>query len=149
MNLVRNVSLAFVLAGTAPLVHAGLYADDMGRCLVSATSAKDKTDLVRWIFANSALHPEVASIASLSTEQRDAISKVAGALLQRLLTQDCRKQTQEALKYEGGIAMQLAFQVLGQVAMAELMSNAAVNKGFADLRRFLDETKLRELAPAQ
>ena len=141
---------AFILA-TAPLsASAGLYSDDLARCLVQKTSAKDKTDLVRWIFSNAALHPEVASISSLTKDQRVGIDRAAGGLLERLLTTDCRPQTEAALRYEGNVAMQLSFQVLGQVAMQELMSNPAVGQGFSAISQYVDDAKLKTLkSPAQ
>jgi hypothetical protein len=134
----------FVFSGSA---HAGLYSDDMSRCLVANTSSKDKTELVRWIFSVAALHPEVSSIAALTEQQREGINRDIGKLLERLLTDTCRKQTQEAIKYEGGIAIQTSFQVLGQVAMQELMTNPAVANGFAGISKYLDEAKFKELAP--
>jgi hypothetical protein len=129
-----------------PAAHAGVYADTMGKCLVSAASDKDKTDLVRWMFSNAALHPEVAQIASITSQQRDSIDKTAGALMERLLTVDCKKESGEALKYEGAIAMQLSFQILGQVASAGLMTHPAVGQGFARVAQFLDQSKLEALA---
>lgn len=135
--------LLFVLS--AP-VRAGLYSDDMAKCLVASTSDKDKTELVRWIFANAALHPDVASIASISNDQRAALNRATADLLERLLTVTCRKQTKEALKYEGPIAIQLSFRVLGQVAGQALMSNPAVAKGFGEVNRLLDVEKLKELS---
>src|SRR3954465_8904754 len=120
MTRAKPATLAFLLLLSIPAVlHAGPYSDDMGRCLVSATSAKDKTDLVRWIFANAALHPDVGNISAVTPKEREAINRMAGGLVERLLTDTCRKQTQEALRYEGQIALQLSFQVLGQVAMQE------------------------------
>lgn len=133
---------------TSPVAQAGAYSDEMGKCLVSATSDKDKTDLVRWIFANAALHPEVASIASITPTQREEINRAAGQLLERLLTVACRKQSKEALRYEGPMAMQLSFQVLGQVAMGTLMSHPAVGKGFGEIGRHVDEARLRDLPNA-
>ncbi|WP_296508275.1 hypothetical protein [Rhodoferax sp.] len=131
---------------TAPSsVIAGVYADTMGKCLVSATSQKDKTDLVRWMFANAALHPDVSNISSVSTEQRDDIDRTAAALMDRLLTVACRKETSEALKYEGAIAMQLSFQILGQVASASLMTHPNVGQGFGRIGQFLDQKKIEAL----
>lgn len=147
----RLTAHAFALLCTAAFAlpaSAGIYSDDMARCLVSSTTAKDKTDLVRWIFSNASLHPEVASISSLTAPRRDEIDRAAGALLERLLTESCRKQTQEALKYEGPIAMQTSFQVLGQVAMQELMSNPAVGQGFAAIGKYVSEDKIKQLQPA-
>ena len=139
---------AFLIVFVAsPQVHAGLYSDDMGRCLVSSTTTKDKTELVRWIFAIAALHPDVTAISSVTPEQREALSREVGKMFDRLLTESCRKQTQDALKYEGGIAMQLSFGVLGQVAMQELMNNPSVNAGYAGIVKYVDLSKLKELVP--
>ena len=102
---------------------------------------------MRWIFANAALHPDVNNISSVTAKERETINRMAGGLVERLLTDTCRKQTQEALRYEGQIALQLSFQVLGQVAMQELMSNPAVGKGFGELDRFMDQKKIRALIP--
>ena len=147
LSIVKTiVVVALCAAGAA---QAGPYSDDLGRCLVSATSAQDKADLVRWIFSNAALHPNVADISSVSPPQRDQLNRVAAALVQRLLTADCRKQTQEAAKYEGGIAFQLAFQLLGQVAMQEMMSNPAVGGAFGEFAKYMDEKKLREVGLGQ
>lgn len=142
---IKSLVLLAMLAFTTS-ANAGVYADTMGKCLVSATSAKDKTDLVRWIFSNAALHPEVASIASISKPQREKINRTAGALMERLLTVDCRKESGEALRYEGAIAMQLSFQILGQVAAASLMAHPAVGQGFEYILQLLDEKKIKALA---
>lgn len=138
---------ACFLVSVSSTAHAGIYSDDMSRCLVSNTSATDKTDLVRWIFAISALHPDLSSVAAVTEPQRVDMNRKVAGLLERLLTESCRKQTQEALKYEGSAAMQQSFQVLGQVAMQELMTNAAVANGFAGFSKYVDKAKLEELAP--
>ena len=112
---------------------------------VASTTVQDKTELVRWIFANAALHPEVASIAQVSAEQRTSMNRSAGALIERLLTVTCRKQTKDALMFDGPAALQQSFQVLGQVAMGSLMSHPAVGAGFNEFGKFVDEKKIREL----
>lgn len=150
MKLVRRLLLALPIAfAVSTASHAGLYADDMSRCLVSQTSSKDKTDLIRWIFAVTALHPDVSTLVKVTDGQRSDINRQIGKLLERLLTQSCRKQTQEALKYEGSVAFQLSFQVLGQVAMQEMMSNQSVRNGFAEIGKHVDEKKMKELVPAK
>ncbi len=142
-----------IAAGSALLLAAGSllagpYSDDLAKCLVSSTTARDKTDLVRWIFANAALHPEVRSISALTPEQRMQINRTNGQLLERLLTESCRKQLQDAVKYEGQRTIELSFQVLGQVAMRELMSDASVGRGFAEMDKYLNAEKLKQvLAP--
>jgi len=110
--------------------------------MVSATTTKDQTDLVRWIFATAALHPEVATIASVSDEQRADMTRVVGQLFERLLTESCRAQFRDAAKYEGQHALELSFSVLGQVAMRALMEHPAVAKGFGELDTIVSKEKL-------
>lgn len=144
-KLLPSLCLAASALCLSPAAQAGVYSDDLSRCLVNATSAKDKTDLIRWMFANAALHPQVATISSVSTEQRVRINRNTATLIQRLLTQNCRKPTQNVFKYESKNAFESSFQVLGQVAMRELMSDPKVGNGFGDFAQYLDEAKMREL----
>ena len=125
--------------------QAGVYSDDMAKCLVASTSAKDKTNLVRWIFAISALHPDVADISRVSPDGRDKMDRNMAALVERLVTQSCRQQSMDAIRYEGAIAFQQSFQVLGQVAMQELMANKTVGAGFQGFVKYLDKAKIEAL----
>jgi hypothetical protein len=135
--------LAMGAVATAP-AQAGIYADDMARCLVRATNEQDKVALVRWIFANAALHPEVKAISAVSPEQLSGFNKGMAQLVERLLTQDCRNQTTEAVRNEGATVLQTSFRVLGEVAMNGLMTDPQVQKGFAEFGSFLDPQKLRD-----
>jgi hypothetical protein len=132
-----------------PSAKAGLYSDELSKCLVSATTDRDRSDLIKWMFGLASLHPDVANISSMNPGQRTELSRVTAALFERLVTQDCRKQAVEAIKYEGPVAMQVSFQVLGQVAMGGLMSHPLVGKGMAEMEQFLDKEKLEALAPAR
>jgi hypothetical protein len=124
---------------------AGPYTDTLSMCLVKHTSEADKTALVKWIFATIALHPEVESMAAVSFEQRDALNEQFAFLVQNLLTNSCRTETSEALKYEGNGAIEGAFNVLGQVATRELFTNSAVMEGMAEMGKFLDEGAFESL----
>jgi hypothetical protein len=142
-----RITIVLSLLASASVTHAGVFTDELSRCLVRETSAKDKADLVRWIFAVASLHQDVASIASVSKVDRTAADRAVGALFQRLLTDSCRKQTIEANKYESDIAIKQSFKVLGEVAMQELMSAPAVNAGVSNFMKYVDEAKLREVFP--
>lgn len=144
-TLMLKTLLSAAALAAATTCSAGVYSDDLSRCLVTSTSSKDKTDLVRWVFANASLHPQLAGISSLSAEQRAAYNRTTASLFQRLLTETCKKQSQEAIKYEGPLAFQTSFQMLGQVAMQELVSDPAVNQGFGDFLKYMDDAKLRDL----
>ncbi len=128
--------------------HAGLYADDLSRCLVEKTTAEDKNALVRWVVATTALHPAVQPIANVSAESRARANRDTAHIFERLLTRSCLEQTRQAVKYEGAAAIQTGFQTLGQVAMAELFADPKVAEGLGELDKHLDVVKLREALEA-
>ena len=136
------VTLCLLICATA---NAGIYSDDMARCLVASTSQKDKTELVRWIFANAALHPEVAGIAKIDDTTRDKLNREVALLLERLVTDSCRKQSLDAFRYEGSSAFQQSFSTLGQVAMRELMSDKTVAAAFTAFTKYLDKKKFETM----
>jgi hypothetical protein len=132
--------LAVTLPGTQ--ASAGIYGDDLGKCLVASTSAKDQTDLVRWLFSAAALHPDVASISAVAPAERTAMTEAVAELFQRLLTDSCRKEFAAAIQYEGAAVLESSFSVLGQVAMRSLMSHADVAKGLGELDAYIDKAAL-------
>jgi hypothetical protein len=138
--------LALVLhAGTA---QAGPYSDDLAKCLVESTTAADKNALVKWMFATAALHPAVKSIASVTDAERAQSTRSTAELFVKLLTESCRAQAQQAVKYEGATALQTGFQILGQVAARELFADPNVAQGLAELEQYIDSRKIEQaLAP--
>lgn len=124
---------------------AGPFADDMARCLVDSTSPQDRTVLVKWMFGLITLHPDLTAMSSITSKQRDDLSKSAGALFQRLLLESCRSQTQQALQNEGPQTVQYAFQVLGQVATRGLFTDPHVMEGVKELAKYVDKEKLENL----
>ena len=127
------------------LASAGVYADDMSKCLVSSTNEADQTQLVGWLFAAISSHPSVKPMTNLTDAQRAAAVQSAGSLMQRLMLVDCRKQTADALKYEGTASIGQAFGVLGQAAMRGLMSDPSVAAGMAGMGKAIDEKKFEEM----
>jgi len=142
-----HLLLALMLFGMCSLsAKAGVYTDDLSKCLVKSTSTNDRVLLVRWMFAMLALHPAVQPLSSVTAAQRDDASKTAAGLFARLLTADCRKEAVNALKYEGVAAIGASFQVLGQVASRDLMTDPNVSKGMHQLGTDLDgDQKLKDL----
>jgi len=136
MSIDRITRTVFVLAlflfATAPSALAGPYADALGKCMVGATTAAEKTTLVRWMFAMIALHPDVQTSSAITREQRIALSKQTAQLFQRLLTESCGKEAREAIRYEGVSTVESSFALLGQVAGRELLANPKVEEGLAE-----------------
>jgi len=144
--VVSVVSAAFCLAVLSPgSAIAGPYSDDLAKCLVKSTTEADKNYLVKWMFAAAALHPAVKSIASVSDAERDELNKNAAKLFERLVTESCKTETQEALKYEGPSTLQTSFEVPVQVAGRGLLSDPAVARSLADFANYVDKKKLEQL----
>lgn len=125
-----TIGLAALL-GT--LQQPAVYTADLSKCLVEKTTEADKVQLVKWIFASVSASPQVANMARITPDERTAYQRRAGALFDRLMTVDCRKEAVAALRYEGVGAIESGFGVLGGVAMRGLMGDPAVSASIGDM----------------
>jgi hypothetical protein len=138
----RIVFLVSILAFAAGAV-AGPYGDSLGKCLVKSTTVAEKTTLVQWVFATISLHPGVQALAAVTPERRTQLNKDTAHMFERLLTEACRTETLEAVKYEGRGTIEMAFGLLGQVAMRELFADPKVAAGLAEFGKSVDPEKLK------
>lgn len=140
--------LGFLLLGAAAPSHAGVFGDDLTRCLVDSTTKEDREQLVRWIFVAMAQHPLVSSMSAVKADEKEQANKQVGALFMRLLTETCKDKAKAAIKAEGPAAIQLSFQVLGQVAAGEIFTDKNVVAVMAGVDKYVDTEKLKELGDA-
>jgi hypothetical protein len=124
---------------------AGVYTDQLSKCLVDSTTTEDRTMLVKWLFTAASVHPAISSLSTVNAEDRDAANQVIADLFVKLLTESCRDMAKTALKFEGAVTIQQSFQVLGQVAGMELFANPQVAAVMADLDKHFDPAKLNAL----
>lgn len=144
----RSAAAAALAAGACALASpalAGVYTDDLAKCIVAKATPKDQRDLVFWVFTAISQHPTIKAYTTLTAAQREESGRTAGLLMQRLLTEDCRKEAVTALKYEGISALESSFSLLGQVAMRGLFSDPEVDKNMASLGSALDEARFEAL----
>lgn len=134
----------FVLGAAAPS-HAGVFGDDLTRCLVESTTKEDRAELVRWIFVAMAQHPLVSSMSNVKADETEKANKQVGVLFMRLLTETCKDKAKAAIKAEGAAAIQLSFQVLGQVAAGEIFADPSVVAVMSGIDKHVDGEKLKEL----
>ncbi|NBU28125.1 MAG: hypothetical protein EBS42_07925 [Caulobacteraceae bacterium] len=118
--------------------QAGVYSDDLSRCLVRSTTADDRTVFITWMFGAMSVHPAVKGQSTLTVAQRTQTSKRAAELMQRLIGTDCRSQAVEALKYEGSSAIEPAFSTFGRAAMMEIMNNSDVGAALGEFSNHVD-----------
>jgi hypothetical protein len=137
---------AALLQGSAAV--AGVFADDLGRCLVNSTTKEDRANLIRWLFVAASHHPAVKPIATVTSAQQEESDKQMGTLVMKLLTESCKTETQKALQTEGATTLQFAFEVLGKVAGQELFSSPEVAGNLKGLAKYLDPEKIKALSSA-
>lgn len=140
--------LLFVAASASPPAHAGVYGDDLAKCLVEKTSDGDKVLLAQWIYTVLSVHPSAASIGAVSAADRTDVAKKAGVVFEALLTDSCREQTTKAVKYEGVEAIGSSFKVLGGIATNTLMSDPAVAAESQNFIQYVDEAKIKAVFEA-
>jgi hypothetical protein len=146
--MLRNAAaLALVLTlGLSGVARAGVYGDDLAKCLVKSTAPADQTAFMVWLFAAMGAHPAVKVYSSMTDAQRTAATRQAALLMQRLLTVDCRKESVAEIKYEGQEGLGQAFSLLGQVAMRGLMGDPAVASNLESLGTFVDKGSIESLS---
>ena len=146
MKRLAFAAAAAVLSLAPAVASAGVYTDDMTKCLVRSSSDADNKAFVQWVFAALSANPAVKPLTVVNEAQRAQYAKASVGIMERLLTQDCRKETVMALKVEGQSAIEGSFNVVGQVAFRSLLSDPATMAEFVRLGGYADKAKWEALA---
>jgi hypothetical protein len=142
----RDFALAGLLAMALPNpATAGVFADDLGRCAINATSAADRQVLVRWMFMVAAENPALVDLTAISDAERQQGFRAAAALYDRLLLHDCRRETVQVLRNEGADGLGAGFQVLGQLAGREMMNSPQSAASLRDFFTGMDRAGMDEV----
>lgn len=144
-----TVAVLFAASTATSLAQAQAPVEALGRCLADSTTGKDRKELARWLFAAMTAHPEMKPLSAATPQDIDAASRTAAAIFTRLLAETCSKEVRNAVQSGGAAAIQSGFQVLGQLAMQELMTNADVGAAMAVLDRHIDKAKVEAALQAK
>lgn len=145
--MTKRFLVAAALAAASTGALAGPYSDDLTKCLLGSTTPQDKTVMVQWVFATLALHPDVAPLANVNATQRTDLNAKTARLFERVMTENCKTQTQAAVRNEGPAALQQSFRKFGENATRELLGNSQVAAGLGNTASLLDPMKLLSLMP--
>ena len=144
-----RILLALLLFALSSSASAGPFNDKLAICLVKSTTQDDKLTLIRWIFAAMASHPGVRDLSEVSAGAGDKLNEQVADLFVSLLTDRCGTETQEAIKYEGQGAIGTSFEVLGRVAMQELMADGKVSAFMGGIDAHIDPKVSEQLSQGQ
>jgi hypothetical protein len=136
------LAMTLGFASMAGASQAGVYQDDFVRCLVAKTTQSDRQAFVRWIFTSMSANAEIKDLSTVTEAQRTAATEVTSHLIQRLIFTDCRTQAVAAVRYEGQTAFVAGFEMVGKVAMGDLMADPAVAVSLSGLDTYFDKSAM-------
>lgn len=146
--MLRTIAAVFAL-----LVRLPAWAQSPGallnKCLADSTTGKDRQNLARWFFAAMTVHPEIRDLTSATPELADQTSRSMAVIVTRLLTGSCVSEAQAVVRSEGSPGLGKGFEILGQLAMMELLSNADVVASVSRFERYIDQEKMRPVLEAK
>jgi hypothetical protein len=132
--LVAAVALWSIGCGATARAQA---TDPLGICLATHANAQDRAALVRWVFAAMARSAAVRDMVEVSEAKRAEATRGAAAIVERLLTRDCRAEAVMKLRTSPN-TMQRSFTELGARATQDLLRDPAVIASFAGILQHVD-----------
>lgn len=138
--------IAIFFIGLIPInTHADQTTNELGVCLTDSLTGKERKILAKWVVFAMSAHPEISPYVNASDQTKEEINRFVGNLLTRLLAEDCPQQTKAALDKNGAMAVQSAFELVGKVAMQELMTNPKVAASMSGFEKYLEKDRLKFL----
>mgnify|MGYP000035036227 FL=1 len=124
--------------------YAGPFTDDFAKCLVTKTTNQEKKDLVKWIYVTISFHPQLNQMSNLTAEDVEMANIRVADYMTNVFAYKCNDELNQAIKYEGEESVFYAFELLGELAMGELMQDEGVTAAselfiqYVDLSIFAD-----------
>lgn len=141
-NPVRSKLLAVFLFLCCSAAFAGPYADELKQCFVKSSSSKDNITLIKWMAKAMVAHPALADFPAIKSSDKSNIDKEFAAYVQKILVEDCKKQTVATFENEGMGALEGSLELLAQLVLKELMSQKEVATEIGAFTSHIDQGKL-------
>lgn len=144
MRLINVFALATFLA-LSPTAFANSSIESASTCLTDSTTGRDRKDLVKWIYLAISKHPEISSLSAITPKDEKEVNQRIGKLMTRLIADACPTEINTMVSEHGPGALSLAFEVLGKVAMQELMTDQNVNSTFSGITEYTDQKRIDQV----
>jgi hypothetical protein len=142
-KITKVIALALGLIIGAPVLAVS-PTDEFANCLVDTLNGKERRNLAKWIFFAIAAHPQIKTYSSASPEDIEESDKYVGELITKLLTVDCPTELRTAFK-SNPLAAQQGFELVGKVAMQELLTNQDVMKAISNYVKYADQEEINKV----
>ncbi|MEO5706128.1 MAG: hypothetical protein ABIT10_04780 [Alteraurantiacibacter sp.] len=122
-----NLAAIWPISASAQIAgqEASPGAARLGECVLGSTTGNDRVLVGRWIGAALASAPQLEGLVTVDTQQKDVVDRELAQLFVRLFTQDCAATARPLIMAGDSTSIQMAFSMLGEAAMRELMTNPA------------------------
>lgn len=148
-EFMKNYMYAMLLLGTTlvsmPAV-SGTASDMLGACMIDYLNGKERKQLAQWIFFAMSSHPQLKQFSNVTEKSKNESDEYIGKLITRLMAEDCKTEAKLAFNNDSSVALTGAFELVGRVAMQELMTNKNVSVSIAGFEKYMDKEKLKSLS---
>lgn len=141
--LVKTLALTAALISGSP-AFSMTPTEIFANCLADSLNGKERKNLAKWIFLSITVHPEIKSYANVSAKDKGETDKYVGELVTRLLTEECPREL-KAANDSNPLAVQKGFEMVGQVAMQELMTNQETMAALTGYVQYADQEKIARI----
>lgn len=119
------------------------HAQALETCFVDSLTGKERKALVKWMFFSMSTHPELTAYSQISAEDLLASKKEFGALITRLMVEDCYNESKTALHTDPR-AIQKAIALIVKLPIKDLVANTAVRSAISDSAKHVDQAKIKQ-----
>jgi hypothetical protein len=142
-NILKSITIILGLVMAMPAM-AQSPSHQLGTCLIDSINGKERKQLAKWIFFAIAAHPEISSYAKITPKDVNKTDQYIGGLITRMLVEDCPTQLKAAQQADP-MAIRKSFELVGKVAMQELMTNKNVTSAITNYAKYADQKKIQAI----
>ena len=75
--------------------------EELKKCFAQSSTSKDNVTLLKWITKAMVAHPALTDIPAMKPASKTQIDREFAAYVEKILVNDCKKQTVDTLQTEG------------------------------------------------
>jgi len=138
----RTLLLSLCLCLSHGWALSASASEELKKCFAQSSTSKDNMTLLKWITKAMVAHPALTDIPAMKPASKTQIDREFAAYVEKILVNDCKKQTVDTLQTEGLPALQATLETLSQQLIKELLSNPEVNQEIGAFAAYIDQNKL-------
>ena len=121
-----------------------IYQTEITNCLLKNTSERDKIILARWLMTAMSEHSSIKSKINLPVRTKQEFQQAFANYVEYILGDKCLKEARNAIKYDEK-GFEKAFELLGEVAMINLMEDPNVLKSLEEWVNYVSEDFIKKI----